>query len=211
MRPQLNLHRSRVYALEPPRFGPHLTGLLAGLALTFFFGAAAVLALTGELPRMMSRLPGAGRGTTDWLVFALGTMGCLASIFATSTFGIRLFAVVSHRTSWRQIMENEGPCRLVQDASGLWGLQMELCVGTDPGARWPLTTDRLPPTDCHLFFRLDEAAAGAVSHLTSPDEPLVVRWLNLPRAEGGPTLLEVRSPLREKGADAAPVEVRHVA
>jgi hypothetical protein len=64
---------------------------------------------------------------------------------------------------------------------------------------------------CCLFFRLDEAAAGAVSHLTSPDEALVVRWLDLPLAVGGPALLEVRPPLREVMAAGTTVEIRRAA
>jgi hypothetical protein len=92
---------------------------------------------------------------------------------------------------WHPVLESEGPCRLVQDAPGLWGLQMEMTDGEDPGSPWPLTTRNEPAATCHLLFRLDEAAAGAVSHLFNPGDPLRVRWLDLPITSGGPTLLEI--------------------
>jgi hypothetical protein len=211
MRPRLYLHRSRVYALEPPGLGPPLIGFLVGLMLAILFGGAAALTQAGGLPRHAMSLPWKGHDEVRWFVFVVGGVNCFLSVLVASGYGIRLLAILSHRMGWHPIMESEGPCRLVQDEPGLWGLQMELSSGADPGVAWPLTPARLPPVSCHLFFRLDEGAAGAVSHLTSPDESLVVRWLDLPIAFGGPTLLEVRSPVREEQTDDVTVEIRHAA
>jgi hypothetical protein len=138
-------------------------------------------------------------------------MSCFASVLVASGFGIKLFAILSHRMGWHPILESEGPCRLVQDVPGRWGLQMELSEDHEPDVAWPLAVARLSPASCCLFFRLDEAAAGAVSHLTSPDEALVVRWLDLPIAIGGPTLLEVRSPDREVAVGDIATLVRRAA
>lgn len=211
MRPRLYLHRSRVYALEPPPLGPPLIGFLVGLALALLFGGAATLTQTGGLLRRAIPLPWEGHDEVRWFVLIVGAVNCFLSVLVASGYGIRLFAVLSHRMGWHPIMESEGPCHLVQDGLDLWGLQMELSTGADPCVPWPLTTDRLSLATCHLFFRLDEAAAGAVSHLTSPDESLVVRWLDLPLALGGPTLLEVRSPLREEEMDDATAGMRRAA
>jgi hypothetical protein len=197
--------------MEPPRLGPQLAGFLSGLALALFFGAAATLAMSGDLPRSTVRLPWEGHDGVRWLVLVLGAVSCFASVLAASGFGIKLFAIFSHRMGWPEILESEGPCRLVQDAPGLWGLRMELSEGRTPGAPWPCDAGQFPPTSCCLFFRLDEAAAGAVSHLTNPDEALVVRWLDLPLAVGGPALLEVRSPVREVVTRHTNAEVRRAA
>jgi hypothetical protein len=197
MKPQIYVHRSRTYTLDPPRVGPPMTGFLVGLGLAFLFGAVATLALAGGIFRRQVNLPWQGHDEVRWFVLVIGAVNCLASVLVASGYGIKLFAILSHRMGWHAVMESQGPCRLVQDAPGLWGLLMELTSGHDPGVPWPLTSEQMAPASCHLFFRLDEAAAGAISHLTSPDESLVVRWLDLPIAAGGPTLLQVRSPLRE--------------
>jgi hypothetical protein len=188
-----------------------LAGLLGGLALAFFFGAAATLALSGDLPRPTVRLPWEGRDGVRWLALVLGAASCFASVLMASGFGIKLSAILLHRMGWPPILESQGPCRLVQDAPGLWGLRMELSEGGIPGAPWPCDAGRSSPASCCLFFRLDEAAAGAVSHLTSPDEALVVRWLDLPLVVGGPALLEVRFPLREVVAGDNTAQVRRAA
>jgi hypothetical protein len=184
-----------------------LAGFLGGLALALFFGAAATHVLTGDLPRPATRLPWGGRDEVRWLALILGMASCFASVLIASGFGIRLFVILSHRMGWPAILESEGPCRLVQDAPGLWGLRMDLSEGRTPGPSWPCDAGHSSVASCCLFFRLDEAAAGTVSHLTSPDETLVVRWLDLPFAAGGPTLLDVRPPLREIVAGDTTVEV----
>jgi hypothetical protein len=211
MRSHLRLHRPGLFSLEPPRLGLQLAGFLGGLALAFFFGAAATHLLTGDLPRLAARLPWGSRDDVRWLALILGTASCFASVLMASGFGIKLFVVLSHRMGWPATLESEGPCRLVQDAPGLWGLRMDLSGGRTPDAPWPSEAGHVPPASCCLFFRLDEAAAGAVSHLTSPDEALVVRWLDLPLAVGGPALLEVRPPLREVVTSDTTVEVRRAA
>jgi hypothetical protein len=210
MRPQLYLHRPSVFSIEAPRLGPQLTGFLAGLLLALAFGAAATFALSGEAPGRMSFLRGQGYQGARWIALIVGSGSCFASVLVASGFGIKLFAILSHRMGWHPILESEGPCRLVQDAPGLWGLRMEL--SESPEARAPWTPAARPsPASCCLFFRLDEAAAGAVSHLTSPDEALTVRWLDLPLAVGGPALLEVRSPLREVALDDVATLIRGAA
>ena len=86
---------------------------------------------------------------------------------------------------------------------------MDLSEDDEPDAPWPISGPHRSPASCRLFFPLDEAAAGAVSHLTSPDEALVVRWLDLPLALGGPAVLEIRSPHREVAVeDATDIERR---
>lgn len=211
MRFQLYLHRPRLFSLEPPRLGPQLAGFLGGLALAFSFGAAATLVLTGDLPWPAVGLRWDGHDEVRWLALILGTASCFASVLVASGFGIKLFVILSHRMGWPAILESEGPCRLVQDAPGLWGLRMDLSQGRIPVAAWPGDAGHSSPASCCLFFRLDEAAAGAVSHLTSPDEALVVRWLDLPLAVGGPALLEVRPPLREVMAAGTTVDIRRAA
>ena len=188
-----------------------MAGFLGGLALAFCFGAAATLALSGDLPRLAVRLPWESRDGVRWWTLALGAVSCFASVLVASGFGIKLFALVSHRMGWPAILESEGPCRLIQDAPGLWGLRMDLSEGRTPSSPWPGDAVHVSPVPCCLFFRLDEAAAGAVSHLTSPDEALVVRWLDLPLAVGGPAILEVCSPLREIVAGDTTAEVRRAA
>jgi hypothetical protein len=211
MRFQLYLHRPRLFSIEPPRLGPQLAGFLGGLALAFSFGAAATLVLTGDLPQPAAGLPWGRHDEVRWLALILGTASCFASVLVASGFGIKLFVILSHRMGWPAILESEGPCRLVQDAPGFWGLRMDLSERRTPVEVWPCDIGHSSPAPCCLFFRLDEAAAGAVSHLTSPDEALVVRWLDLPLAVGGPAILEVRPPLREVVAAGTTAEVRHAA
>ncbi len=197
MTTRLYLHRPCVFALQPPRLTPCLIGSATGLALAFAFGAAATLALSDASARSWIRLPGDSGSTLRVLALAVGAVGCFASVLVASGFGIKLLAILSHRLGWHPVLESEGPCRLVQNAPGTWGLQMELSDDQEPEAPWPLAAPHRSPASCSLFFPLDEAAAGAVSHLTNPDEALVVRWLDLPLALGGPAVLEIRSPLRE--------------
>jgi hypothetical protein len=211
MAPQLFLHRPSIFALEPPRLGPQLTGFLFGLALAFGFGAAATLALSGDSLGPTVHLPGGDYPEVRWITLVLGAASCFASVLVASGFGIKLFAILSQRLGWHPILESEGPCRLVQDAPGRWGLQMELSDSHEPDVPWLFACAQPTPASCCLFFRLDEAAAGAVSHLTSPDEALVVRWLDLPLAIGGPALLEVRSPHREVAMDDGTDFVRRAA
>lgn len=209
MRSQLYIHRPRLLVLEPPRLGPQVAGCLGGLAMALFFGAATTLALSGDLPQPAVRLPWQDHSGFRWFTLLLGAASCLASVLVASGFGIKLFAIFSHRMGWPPVLESEGPCRLVQDAPGLWGLRMELSERRISSIPEPLGHDA--PSPCCLLFRLDEAGAGAVSHLTSPDESLVVRWLDLPLAVGGPALLEVRFPIRQLATGDAPAEVRHAA
>lgn len=200
MAPQLYIHRSRQYRVEPPRLGPPLIAFGLGLALTFVFGTLVTSALTGRWPgwTVDAVLPSLDHPWIRGVLIAVGTVNGFVSILIASAFGMKGWTILGHRLGWHAVMESEGPCRLVQDAPGLWGLQMELDTGVDPGVPWPLTPDRDAAATCHLFFRLDEAAAGAVSHLFSPGEALQVRWLDLLLASGGPTLLEVRSAAREE-------------
>jgi hypothetical protein len=211
MRTRLYLHHPPLLSLEPPGIGPQLAGFLGGLALTFFFGAAATLALLGYPPRPTVHLPWEGQDGVRWLTLVLGVVSCFASVLVTSGFGIKLFAILPCRMGGPAILESEGPCRLVQDAPGHWGLQMAMSESRTPAAPRTHDAGRSFPASCCLCFRLDEAAAGAVSHLTSPDEALVLRWIDLPPAVGGPTLLEVRSPLREIVAGDITTEIRRAA
>lgn len=205
------LHRPRLLSLEPPGLGPQLAGCIGGLALAFFFGAATMLALSGDLPRPEMRLPWEGHSGARWLTLVLGAAGCLASVIVASGFGIKLFTILTHRMGWPPIRESEGACRLVQDSTGRWALRMELSERRIPDAPWAHNPGSVAPTSCELLFRLDEAAAGAVSHLTNPDETLIVRWLDLPPLVGGPVLLEVRFPLRAVVADEYPAEALRAA
>jgi hypothetical protein len=209
MRSQLSVHRPRLLVLEPPHLGPQLAGCIGGLVLALVFGTATTLALSGNSLAPVIRLPWDDHREVRWFTLFLGAASCLASVLVASGFGIKLFAIVSHRLGWPPVLESEGPCRLVQDASGLWGLRMELSEHRTSGASE--SYGRGAASSCCLLFRLDEAGAGAVSHLTSPDEALVVRWLDLPLAVGGPALLEVRFPIRQIAADDATTEVRRAA
>ena len=130
------------------------------------------------------------------MLILIGLTNGFASMLVASAYGLRTWTVLGHKLGWFPVLESEGPCRLVQDAPQLWGLQMELSDGEDPGAAWPLTTRHEPAPTCHLLFRLDEAAAGAISRLYSPGDVLRIRWLDLPLFSGGPSLLEIR-PQRE--------------
>lgn len=200
MAPQLYLHRSRFYAVEPPRLGAPLFIFASGLGLTFIFGTLVTAGVTGRWPEWsagLTALPALDHPWVRGVLLAVGAINGFLSILIASAFGLKSWNILSHRLGWHPIMESEGPCRLVQDAPDLWGLQMELDSGFDPGVPWPLTPDRKAATTCHIFFRLDEAAAGAVSHLFSPGETLQVRWLDLPIASGGPTLLEICAAARE--------------
>jgi len=210
MVPQLFLHRSRFYAVEPPRLSTPLLVFATGLGLTFVFGTLVTAGVTGRWPGWttgLAALPALDHPWVRGAVLAVGAINGFLSILIASALGLKSWNVLSHRLGWHPVMESEGPCRLVQDAPDLWGLQMELDTGFDPGVPWPLTPDRrAATTTCHIFFRLDEAAAGAVSHLFSPGETLQVRWLDLPLGSGGPTLLEICAAAREMPVLATPRE-----
>jgi hypothetical protein len=211
MRPPLVLHGRSVILAGPPRPILPILGLLGGLSLAVLFGAGATLLLNGApLPRL---LPPSWREHTAsrTVMAAIGALNCFLSVLVASGFGIRALAILSLRTGRHPVRESEGPCRLVEDAPGLWALRMTLSSGHDPGVRWPITTAAHIARDCHLLFRLDEAAAGAVSHLTDPDERLVVRWMDLPSAFGGPTLVELRSRAQHIQVEDASDEVRRAA
>lgn len=156
------------------------------------FGQAATAAMTGHFPPWMIAAGFHGDGAVRGLLIAIGLVNGFASLLVASAYGIKAWGLIGHKLGWHPILESEGPCRLVQDGPGLWGLQMEMVTGEDPGSPWPLTTRNEPAETCHLLFRLDEAAAGAVSHLFNPGETLRVRWFDLPITSGGPTLLEIR-------------------
>jgi hypothetical protein len=192
MSPQLFLHRSRVYAMQPPRLAPALFAFGLALTTTYLFGRVASAAMTNEFPRWMSGWSLQGDPVARALLVLVGLVNGFGSLLVASAYGHRAWTILGHRLGSHPVMESEGPCRLVQDAPRLWGLQMEMIEGEDPGAPWPLTTRDEPAQTCHLLFRLDEAAAGAVSHLFNPGDVLRVRWLDLPTSAGGPTLLEIR-------------------
>ena len=210
MKPLLVLHRPRVYAVEPPRVGPPSLAFGFAVVLAFVFGTVATAALTQRYPDWMVEAGFPGNAALRATILAVSAINGLASVLVASAYGLKTWSLVGHRLGWYRVMESEGPCRLVQVDPGLWGLQLELQEGEDPGAPWPLTSAR-EPAGCGLFFRLDEAGAGAVSHLFSPNQVLQVRWLDLPIVSGGPTLLEIRSPIREETTSTSAAEREKIA
>jgi hypothetical protein len=206
MTPNLLLHRSPVYAFQAPRLLPPLLVFLAAVGATLGFGQVMTAAMTGHYPRWMAGLNLVGASDVRALLVLIGLTNGFASMLVASAYGLRSWTVLGHKLGWYPVMESEGPCRLVQDAPQLWGLQMEMCGGEDPGSAWPLTTRNEPALTCHLLFRLDEAAAGAISRHSNPGDILRLRWLDLPAISGGPSLLEICSPREE--AVSVPAESR---
>jgi hypothetical protein len=182
---------------------PSLLTFLLALGSTFLFGQIMTAAMTNDYPRWMAGWGLRGDSSVRTLLVLIGLVNGFGSLLVASAFGHRSWSVLGHRLGWYAVMESEGPCRLVQDAPRLWGLQMEMVDGEDPGSPWPLTTRDEPAETCHLLFRLDEGAAGAVSHMFNPGDLLRVRWLDLPITSGGPTLLEIRFADVEVAAEAA--------
>jgi len=208
MNSSLSLLRSRAYALQPPRVLPPFLAFLAALGLAIAFGAVATAGLTERYPAWMVEAGLDGHPLLRAILIGAGTVNGLAAVLVASAFGLKTCTLAGHRLGWHPIRESEGPCRLVQDAPGLWGLLMELSSGEDPGAEWPLTLET-EPRPCHLIFRLDEAAAGAVSRLYNPDEVLRVRWMDLPLAAGGPALLEISDAVRAESLERPESDRRH--
>ena len=189
--------RTRRYEVKPPPWVAPAIGAGLSLFLAIGFCVLAASALTNRTPIWdpLVSLPIWKAPAVRTLLALIALGNGLIAVHLAAALGSRAVSRLAHRLGWIRVYESEGPCRLINEESGLWGLELELVEGDDPGATSSPTTTRLgsDPTTCNLFFRLDEAAAGAVSRLFDPDEDLRLRWLDLPLSAGGPTLLEIRS------------------
>ncbi len=179
-----------------------------GVVLAGAFGVMALYALTASFPAWLKAVPFLPLDTPGFrtLMVIVGGFNCVMGILVMAGYLARAWSIVGHRIGLRTMMVSQGPCRLIQDEPHLWGLQLSVTDGDDPGPAWPLTSSSLPESSAEILFRLDEAAAGTVSRLFNPGDVLTLHWLDLPLAAGGPTLLEVRSPVREAAAVDPPQE-----
>lgn len=195
MEPKLFLHRARLCAIDPPEVAPAAAASLLGLCLTAAFGALTVAALTGRIPPPLEPIWIAPlRGLLPRLLVALvGGGNGVMSLLVAIGYGRKAAGLLGFRLGWIGVRESEGPCRLVEEGFGVWGLRLELERGSDPAADTALTQRLLGPSTPEVIFRLDEASAGSVSHMFDPGEVLRLRWCNLPSLSGGPWLLEIRS------------------
>lgn len=200
------LHRTDSVTLPAPGIAPPLLIAGLGVLLAGAFGAMACYALTSSFPAWLAAVPFLPLEAPGFraLMVVVGGFNCAVGILVMGGYLARAWAILGHRVGLHPVMLSQGPCLLVQEEPSIWGLQLSVTTGEDPGSPWPLTTRRLDEPACEIFFRLDEAAAGTVSRLFNPGDVLTLRWLDLPISAGGPTLLEVRTPVREVAAADPP-------
>ncbi len=208
MRTPVYIHRTDSITLQPPGMLLPLVIATTGLVLAVAFGAMGYFAITASFPGWLETVPFLPLDTPSFrtLMVIIGGFNCVMGIMVMSAYLARAWSVMGHRAGLRPVMISQGPCRLIQDEPHQWGLHLSVTDGDDPGHSWPLTASSLPETSAEIFFRLDEATAGTVSRLFNPGDVLTLQWLDLPMSAGGPTLLEVRSPVREAAAMDPPQE-----
>jgi hypothetical protein len=193
------LHRTDSVTMQAPRLGPPLVVATLGLGLAAAFGIMTSYALTSAYPAWLRSVPflPLEAATFRTLTVIVGGFNGVIGVLVAVGYLSRAWSILGHRMGIHPVVHSQGPCRLVQEEPSIWGLQLCLTGGEDPGSTWSLTTQRLAGPECDIFFRLDEASAGAISRFFNPGEILTLRWLDLPLSAGGPTLLEVRTPARE--------------
>ncbi len=197
------MHESRRLELSPPSPWTAGAAAVACLALAALFATATATGLRGQAPPW-----GAGAEIASLpfrvLLASIGlACGCSAIVLAAAYLD-RMRNLLRLRLRFIPIVESEGPCRLVQEAPDRWGLELSLDSNRTDQARELLSASGASaypwepgPAHCRLFFRLDEADAARLSRLFDPDEELHLQWADLPLHSGGPTLLGVRTPVRE--------------
>lgn len=185
----------RGFTFSPPSIVGSVFETVAGLAAAAIFAGVCATGLQGHSPFPWPDVTlGAIDPSIRVLLVGVGFFCGVIGMLAAATGAARTWFRVAHR--WRLVSECEsvGPFRLVEEDSGLWGLQLEL--GPAASAR-----------SNALFFRLDEGTVGALSRVFDPDETLYARWIDLPLSNEGPILLELRPQfeLIETSPEAAPV------
>ena len=205
MQPELHLHRSRLCTIDLPGIAPAVAASLLGLCLTAGFWVLTTAALTRQIPAGLEPIWVAPmRASLPRILLAVvGMANGILSLLVTIGYSAKALSLIGHRLGWIRVRESEGPCQLVEEGFGLWGLELELEHGDNPGAPWPPTERRLDAPPRSLLFRVDEASAGLISHTFDPGEILCLRWCDLPNMAGGPCLLEIRS--AEPGSRALPL------
>jgi len=188
----------RGFVFSPPSIVGSLFETAAGLVAATIFAGVCATGLQGHSPFPW---PDVTLGAIDPMIRVLlvgvGFFCGVVGILTAATGAVRTWFRLAHR--WRLVSECEsvGPFRLVEEDSGLWGLQLEL--GPEALAR-----------SNALFFRLDEGTVGTLSRVFDPDEILYARWIDLPLSSEGPILLELRPQFQliESAPETAPLTAR---
>lgn len=161
------------------------------------------------------------------LLTAIGVVGGLLGVAATAQSLGNLLYLFAGRVGLLPQRTSVGAFRLIEVEFGRWGLELDLSASTPSpklrivrgagrpddrgaGASGPSTSLARVVTSRNggsalgtpLWFPLDEGAAGELSRLFHPGEPLLIHWLNLPAAAGGPVLLSIAAHAEEAAASA---------
>jgi hypothetical protein len=213
------VHESRGLELSAP--SPWTASAAAGacLALATLFATATAIGLSGRVPPWGQSGLELGNPSLRVLLTSVGIVSSSVAIVLTAAYLKRSENLLRLRLRLIATVESEGPCRLVQEAPDLWGLELSLDPAEAPHPAHELLVEtrgvlRHPwepgPAHCRLFFRLDEADAARLGRIFHPDEVLRLRWADLPIHSGGPTLLGVQTSAREVQLQPATASARPV-
>ncbi|MEZ4648470.1 MAG: hypothetical protein R3E97_06695 [Candidatus Eisenbacteria bacterium] len=183
------VHRSHTYDLGIPSAGPRFAS--AGLFVGYALAAAALAAVgwSGAAPSWISATP---LPTGIRLVLlALGGIHALHGVVLASEQIQRGWALLGQHAGAFTVLESAGPCRLIQN-----GKEWDLHLALTEAPIWS-ELDEGRERD-GLYFRLDESDVAEIARLFDPGEEVAIRWVDLPEPLGGPTLLGLRTALREE-------------
>lgn len=200
---------NQTYELPAPGLAAPIVETVGCLAASSILGLLAGVAGYGEVP---SWLPlDLASGLADWnlrlLLGSVGFLGGILGIIVSSRSAARALHVAAYRTGFVPARENVGRFRLVEEEGG-WGLKLTALptrvvafpsriAGAAPARRGAAK---------ELCFPLDEGTGAELSQLLDPDEELVVQWLDLPAAIGGPTLIRATGRTQQATAIASSEE-----
>ncbi|MCA9758040.1 MAG: hypothetical protein KDA27_19765 [Candidatus Eisenbacteria bacterium] len=183
------VHRSHAYDLEIPSAGPRFAS--AGLLICYALAAAALAAVgwSGTAPTWVSASP-LPTGIR-WVLLALGGIHALHGVVLASEQIQRGWALLGQKAGAFAVLESAGPCRLIQ-----CGEEWDLHLALTQAPIWSELDEGREREG--LYFRLDESDVAKIARLFDPGEEVAIRWLDLPDSLGGPTLLGLRTALREE-------------
>lgn len=197
---QIFVHRVHRYELDRPHAGPRFASAALLLAYAVFFALLGGIGWSAEAPAFVSTSP-IPMGLRVLLV-VFGTLHAIHGTVLAVEQLQRGWAILGQRIGAFPVIESAGPCRLVQDGDH-WDLRLAL-------SQAPLWSELDAEAErSGLYFPLDEAEVAKIARIFDPGEEVAVRWVDLPPAFGGPTLLALRTAAREERIDER--ELRTVA
>ena len=137
------VHRVRSFQFPRPTLLLPLAGAAGTLALAMVFGAAVTTSLYPQGNSLLGSQLATWSEPTRFVIATVAFINGLLAVLATAGFLRKAWTMLCVRLGLHPVVESEGPCQVIQDSSGRWGLEMILDqrgshgVLRDTSSSWP--------------------------------------------------------------------------